>query len=38
MRVVVDFDRCQSNAVCMDVAPEIFEGMEPALRGSLAKA
>jgi ferredoxin len=25
MRVVVDFDRCQSNAVCMDVAPEIFE-------------
>src|SRR5438105_2197681 len=24
MRVVVDFDRCQSNAVCMDVAPEIF--------------
>jgi ferredoxin len=25
MRVVVDFDRCMSNAVCMDVAPEIFE-------------
>ena len=25
MRVQVDFDRCQSNAVCMDVAPEIFE-------------
>lgn len=25
MRVVVDFDRCQSNAVCMDVAPEVFE-------------
>jgi ferredoxin len=25
MRVVVDFDKCQSNAVCMDVAPEIFE-------------
>ena len=25
MRVVVDFDRCQSNAVCMDIAPEIFE-------------
>ena len=25
MRVVVDFDRCESNAVCMGVAPEIFE-------------
>ena len=25
MRVVVDFDRCQSNSVCMYVAPEIFE-------------
>lgn len=25
MRVVVDFDRCQSNAVCMDVAPQVFE-------------
>ena len=25
MRVVVDFDRCQSNAVSMEVAPEIFE-------------
>ena len=25
MRIVVDFDRCQSDAVCMDVAPEIFE-------------
>jgi ferredoxin len=25
MRVVVDFDRCQSNAVCTDVAPEVFE-------------
>jgi ferredoxin len=25
MRVVVDFDRCQSNAVCMEVAPEVFE-------------
>ncbi len=25
MRVVVDFDKCQSNAVCMGVAPEIFE-------------
>jgi ferredoxin len=25
MRVVVDFDKCQSNAVCMAIAPEVFE-------------
>jgi len=25
MRVVVDFDLCESNAVCMAIAPEIFE-------------
>jgi ferredoxin len=25
MRVVVDFDLCESNAVCMVVAPEVFE-------------
>jgi len=25
MKVVVDFDLCESNAVCMAVAPEIFE-------------
>ncbi len=25
MRVVVDFDLCESNAVCMNVAPEVFE-------------
>jgi ferredoxin len=24
MKVVVDFDLCEANAVCMDVAPEIF--------------
>ncbi|MEQ8717020.1 MAG: ferredoxin [Acidimicrobiales bacterium] len=24
-RVVVDFDLCESNAVCMQVAPEVFE-------------
>lgn len=24
-RVVVDFDLCESNAVCMGVAPEVFE-------------
>ncbi|NNN18680.1 MAG: ferredoxin [Acidimicrobiaceae bacterium] len=25
MRITVDFDRCRSNAVCADLAPEIFE-------------
>ncbi len=25
MRIVVDFDLCESNAVCMDIAPEVFE-------------
>jgi len=25
MKVVVDFDLCQSNAVCMSIAPEVFE-------------
>lgn len=25
MHVVVDFDKCQSNAVCMGIAPEVFE-------------
>jgi ferredoxin len=25
MKVVVDFDLCESNAVCMDVAPEVFK-------------
>ena len=24
-RVVVDFDRCESNALCMDACPEVFE-------------
>lgn len=24
-KVVVDFDKCESNAVCMGVAPEVFE-------------
>jgi ferredoxin len=24
-RVVVDFDLCESNARCMEVAPEVFE-------------
>jgi ferredoxin len=25
MRVVVDFDLCQSNAVCQGIAPDVFE-------------
>ena len=25
MRVVVDFDVCESNALCMAAAPEVFE-------------
>jgi ferredoxin len=25
MRVVVDYDRCDSNALCMQSAPEVFE-------------
>ncbi|MGH9101871.1 MAG: ferredoxin [Acidimicrobiales bacterium] len=25
MRIVVDFDLCQSNALCMAVAPTVFE-------------
>lgn len=25
MRIVVDFDSCESNALCMDAAPEVFE-------------
>jgi len=25
MRVVVDYDKCKSNAVCMGIAPDIFE-------------
>lgn len=25
MRITVDFNRCRSNGVCCDLAPEIFE-------------
>ncbi len=25
MRIVVDYDLCQSNAVCQDLAPQVFE-------------
>ena len=25
MRVIVDFDLCESNALCMKAAPEVFE-------------
>lgn len=31
MRVVVDFDLCESNALCMGVAPEVFEVREDDL-------
>lgn len=24
-KVVVDFDKCESNAVCMAIAPDVFE-------------
>jgi ferredoxin len=27
-RVVVDFDKCESNALCMAAAPEVFEVRE----------
>ena len=25
MRVVVDFDQCESNALCMGILPQVFE-------------
>jgi len=25
MRIEIDFDRCESNAVCMGIAPQVFE-------------
>ena len=28
MRVIVDYDLCESNALCMDAAPEVFEVRE----------
>ena len=28
MRIVVDFDLCESNALCMAAAPEVFEVRE----------
>ncbi|HWM59809.1 MAG TPA: ferredoxin [Pseudonocardia sp.] len=28
MKIVVDFDRCESNAICMGIAPEVFEVRE----------
>ncbi len=28
MKVEVDFDRCDSNAVCMGIAPDVFEVRE----------
>jgi ferredoxin len=31
MRVIVDWDRCESNGLCMQVAPEVFEVREDDL-------
>lgn len=28
MKIEVDYDRCQSNAVCMQIAPNVFEVRE----------
>jgi ferredoxin len=25
MKVIVDYDRCEANAVCMQIAPEVFK-------------
>lgn len=25
MKIVVDFDKCEANAVCMSIAPDVFE-------------
>ncbi|MBC8194330.1 MAG: ferredoxin [Acidimicrobiia bacterium] len=25
MRIVVDYDLCESNAICMQIAPDVFE-------------
>lgn len=25
MKVIVDFDKCESNALCMGILPEVFE-------------
>jgi ferredoxin len=25
MKVIVDYDRCEANAVCMQLCPEVFE-------------
>jgi ferredoxin len=31
VKVVVDFDVCQSNALCMEIAPEVFEVRDDGL-------
>ena len=28
MRIEIDFDRCESNAICVEVAPAVFEVRE----------
>jgi ferredoxin len=37
MKVVVDFDLCESNAVCMGIAPEVFEVRDDDLLYVLAE-
>ena len=34
MKVVVDWDLCEANAVCMKVCPEVFELQPEALDGA----
>ena len=31
MRIVIDWDLCESNAVCMGIAPDVFEVREDDL-------
>jgi len=31
MRIVVDYNACESNALCMDAAPEVFDVREDDL-------
>jgi len=38
MKVVVDFDKCQSHAVCTSAAPEVFEVDDQGLLNVLIEA
>ena len=37
MKVLVDYDRCEGNAVCMKVCPEVFEVVDDDLVRLLVK-